>query len=197
MRRIASLLALVFLAASPALAGPPWISVEYPVNPFHQDTRGALALVHTFHHGVAMQFPVTARAEGYVGGKRVSIPLQVSDTYRRGVHAVRGELPKGGTAWVLVFDLTDTETTYRASAMLALDGNGQLAGVEVPRRGIERNPLTPRLATNEDVDAMLRRTLMIARATAGRQPDLGMLPGAAALIGLLGLGGVAAARRAS
>ena len=93
-------LSLIFAAAltvatvTPALAGPPWISAEYPSNPFHDDTRGALMLVHTFHHGFARQFPLSGVAEGIVKGRRQTVQLQVTPTYREGVYAVRGNVPK-------------------------------------------------------------------------------------------------------
>src|SRR5690606_14581273 len=37
--------ALVLALATPALAGPPWISIEYPANPLDPATRGALMVI--------------------------------------------------------------------------------------------------------------------------------------------------------
>src|SRR5437588_626712 len=61
------------LVATPALAGPPWISIELPANPYDQATRGAFLLVHAFHHGEPIGYLVTGTAEGIVGGERRSI----------------------------------------------------------------------------------------------------------------------------
>ena len=35
-----------------AVAGPPWVSIELPANPWDETTRGAFLLVHAFHHGL-------------------------------------------------------------------------------------------------------------------------------------------------
>ena len=43
-------LAFLLAATSIALAGPPWISIEYPANALDKETRGALALVRIYHH---------------------------------------------------------------------------------------------------------------------------------------------------
>jgi hypothetical protein len=43
-------------AATPAFAGPPWISLETPANPCNE-TTGAFALVRVYHHGDAAYFP--------------------------------------------------------------------------------------------------------------------------------------------
>src|SRR2546426_1315168 len=58
------------LFATPGLAkGPPWISIELPVNPYDQSMRGAFLLVHAFHHQTPMGFIVTGTAEGIVNGR--------------------------------------------------------------------------------------------------------------------------------
>ena len=46
--RTARLLALASLFAATAFvkSGPPWISIEYPANPFDSGSRGAFVLVH-------------------------------------------------------------------------------------------------------------------------------------------------------
>jgi hypothetical protein len=61
-------LTLVFAAAAPALAGPPWISVE--VLPY-----GTSFIVRTYHHGAPNPIELTGTAEGTVNGKRISLPL--------------------------------------------------------------------------------------------------------------------------
>src|SRR5437762_13568677 len=88
--------ALVTLLAVPALAGPPWISIELPVNPYDQSTRGAFLLVHSFHHGTAMGFIVSGTAEGMVNGERRSLKLDFAETSRDGVYALKRTWPKEG-----------------------------------------------------------------------------------------------------
>ena len=51
-------------------AGPPWISIEYPVNPYDSASRGSFLLVHGFHHGIPVDYPMTGTAEGLVAGAR-------------------------------------------------------------------------------------------------------------------------------
>lgn len=184
MNRLATALAVSIFTAAPLLAGPPWISIEYPTNPFHADTRGAIALVHTFHHGTAVQYPVSARAEGIVKGRRVSVPLQVRATYRPGVWAIRGDLPENGTAWVIVATMNAGSAEASASALLGLDGDMELAAVKVPTR-MQDDWIIPQVASDAEVDAMLRRTVAVARASRGVSPDLGVLPGALGLLGLM------------
>jgi hypothetical protein len=53
------------LSTTPAVApsvrmGPPWISIEYPVNPYDSSTKDAFLVVHAFHHGNPMNFPSAA-----------------------------------------------------------------------------------------------------------------------------------------
>lgn len=154
--------AALLLAASPANAGPPWIAVEYPANPLHENTRGALLLVHTFHHGAARSFPLTGWAEGMVDGRRVRRELTIQPTYRPGVHAVRGELD-GGTAWVLVLTLTDEDAGVQASLLVALNGDRALTAVDVPHATSNAWD-RPRAATAEQVDRFLRSSIALAQA---------------------------------
>ena len=72
MRRTAFILAAAALfsaaIASPALAGPPWISIELPANPLNATTRGMYLLVRSYHHADATAMPVTGTATGMVDG---------------------------------------------------------------------------------------------------------------------------------
>ncbi|HUF12947.1 MAG TPA: hypothetical protein VMN78_07610 [Longimicrobiales bacterium] len=187
--RIATAFAIVALSAAPAVAGPPWISVEYPANPLHQDTRGALLLVHTFHHGVAREFPLRGRAEGIVDGRRVQRDLVIEATYRPGVYAVRGELD-GGSAWVLVFEMTDTDTGVLESMLVALNGDRALTAVDLPN-AMSNEWRGPRAATQEQIDRFLEASIALAQArpTIGRVraavDDDGRLPMAAMIAGLV------------
>jgi hypothetical protein len=46
--------ALALLAASPAVAGPPWIAIEYPATPLHPSTRRRLLVRATIATAIAM-----------------------------------------------------------------------------------------------------------------------------------------------
>ena len=90
-RSLMSLAAVVTLAAataSPAWAGPPWLSIEFPANPMNKSSQGAYLLVHTFHHEQVTSFTVEARAEGLVNGERKTLPLKLERTDREGVYAL-------------------------------------------------------------------------------------------------------------
>ena len=86
---------------APAPVGPPWISIEYPVNPYDQTTRDAFLVVHAFHHGTPMAFPVSGTAEGIVNGQRRTITLDFGTTSRTGAYALKKQWPDQGT-WTLV-----------------------------------------------------------------------------------------------
>ena len=51
LRTFALVTALTLTAFSSALAGPPWIAIEYPANPFDRTSRDAFLTVRTYHHG--------------------------------------------------------------------------------------------------------------------------------------------------
>ena len=189
LRRLAMLALLAVAAtATPAQAGPPWIAVEYPANPLHEDTRGALLLVHTFHHGAARAFPLVGHAEGIVDGRRVRRDLDIRATYRPGVHAVRGDLD-GGTAWVLVLVMTDGETGVRESMLVALNGDRALTAVDIPH-ATSNEWSEPRAATAEQIDRFLEASIALAavQPAVGRvraATDDGGAPAGAMLAGLV------------
>ncbi len=150
-------LALLAGALTPAAAeaGPPWISLELPVNPFDPATRGALAVVHLYHHGDATAFPLEAQAVGMVGGQRRTVRLEARAGGRAGMMVVRGTLPRGD-GWVLVMTMQNGPTA-RASALLALDRRGDVTALRVPTDTIENGRwVVPREARQAELDAMLR-----------------------------------------
>jgi hypothetical protein len=117
------------LLAAPAVAkrvGPPWISIEYPVNPHDQTMRNAYLLVHCFHHWEPVACPLTGTAEGIVNGERRSIKLAFTETRRSGVYALSRQWPSDGV-WTLVI-------RGAATAVVELGQDGQVASVRVPSR---------------------------------------------------------------
>jgi len=140
-------------AATPAHAGPPWISIELPANPMNTTTRGSFLLVHTFHHDLALRQVLEGRAEGIVDGRRQSIPLTFTDTSRDFVRGVTKNWPDKG-AWVLV--ITTGGHKEGATALVGIGTDGKVHSIEVPSKTQGRWTV-PQPATQAEVDAMLTR----------------------------------------
>ncbi len=138
--------------ATPAHAGPPWISIELPANPLDPTTRGAFLLVHTFHHDATVAEALTGRAEGLVNGRRQTITLSFEGTSRTGVRALRKSWPDGGT-WVLVLT---TGQHGDATALVGISADGTVRSIDVPTRTDGRH-IVPTKVSPSDVDAMLAR----------------------------------------
>lgn len=155
-------LALLLLLPAFSVAGPPWITVEYPPNPLDPETRDALLVVRTYKHATVLEGRLEARAEGSVAGERRSVTLEVGRTSRPGVHAVRGELPREGT-WVVVVEMREPDP---ASALVAIGPDGSPAAVRVPHE-VRDGWAIPREATAADIDGMLRTARVLARAQRG------------------------------
>jgi hypothetical protein len=151
-----------------AAAGPPWISVELPANPFDRASRGAYLLVHSFHHGTAVGLPVTGRAEGVVNGRRRTVPLRLEATSRQGVYALHNQWGTEGT-WTLVLTVRQgPEDTVGATALVELSADGRVA-VRVPTQR-HREGDFPRAVSAEEVDQALRaRAAARVAAEAGRR----------------------------
>jgi hypothetical protein len=147
-------LALSLTAAAPAFAGPPWISIELPANPYNPATRDAFCLVRVYHHGDAAYYPVQGRAEGLVNGQRRTVNLTLVETGTPGVYAVRYQ-PEGTGTWVLVFRVGKDGEYEGATVVVTLGKNGQIASARVPTRK-QGQHLIPERVTTEVVDRMLR-----------------------------------------
>jgi len=157
---LATLLSAVL--AAPALAGPPWISIELPANPYDRDTRGAFLLVHAFHHGSAMNAVITGTAEGFVDGQRRTIKLEFGSTGRPGVRALRKMWPDEGV-WTLVITALQGPDDG-ATAVIVLGADGEVASIKVPTRR-QGEWTVPAKVSMAEIDAGLRAR---AVALAGR-----------------------------
>lgn len=73
VKRALAVIAVSLVAAGVAVAGPPWIAIEYPVNPHDPATRDAFMTVRTYHHGDQVGHELTGTAEGLVNGQRRSM----------------------------------------------------------------------------------------------------------------------------
>ena len=178
LARPVALAAVPLLAAAAiAIAGPPWISLEYPPNRLDRETRGALALVRIYHHEHQGQFPVQGTAEGIVEGDRVSIPLKFTSVGNEGAWAAWGQIPEEGS-WVLAIHGTDGTSGTEVSILAALaDGNREIAFVKVPR---SRDGNWPRAASDRDVESMLRQAVVTAEVQ-GASPFRAITIGEAAM----------------
>ena len=155
--RLTKFVALTALIGTTAFAsfGPPWISIETPANPYDAASRGAFLLVHAFHHGTPVSFPVSGTAEGIVRGERKTISLALKPTSRPGVYALHKQWADDGV-WTLVLSVTQgTGEGNTVSAVVELGTTGQVASVDVPTvmRGQWRVPAPVSMA---NVEAGLR-----------------------------------------
>ena len=171
--RIAALAAALSLAtAAPALAGPPWISIQLPANPLNSTTRGAFLLVNVYHHGDPMAQTVTGTATGMVDGRRRTVQLAFERTNLPAVMALRQNWPSEGT-WALA--ITVDQHGNGPTALVGIE-NGEVRSVKVPTQ--TRNGTTyGRPVTQRDIDA----TLEAVSSSGRRSGDLG-LAGAALLV---------------
>jgi len=141
------------LAALLGLSGPPWISIEYPVNQHDPSMRGAFLLVHVFHHATPVVYPVEGTAEGIVNGERRTIKLAFNDSSRPGVYGLRRQWPTEGV-WTLVIKMSRGPEDG-ATAVVELGADGEIASVRVPSRQEGRWTI-PTDVSMADIDKALR-----------------------------------------
>jgi hypothetical protein len=159
LRRFALVSLLSFVFVGVAFAGPPWIAIEYPANPFDPGTRGAFLTVRTYHHGELMGYDISGTAEGLVNGQRQSIRLDIVRLPQTGMYAVRWHKPAEG-AWALLISTT-RDGNHMASALVSINAEGQVAGVTVPANPIEGGRwVVPRKVAAAEVDALLKSETM-------------------------------------
>lgn len=164
--RVARLLAVTTLFATAAFvrSGPPWISIEYPANPYDAASRGAFLLVHAFHHGQNVAFPVSGTAEGLVNGARRTVTLEFKPTSRPGVYALHKQW-SGDGVWTLVLGVRQGDGEMNlAQAVVEMGATGQVAAVTVPTRQ-QGSWLVPAGVSMREVEEGLRSR---ARALAAR-----------------------------
>ena len=155
LTRFAAVAALLATTAAAAAFGPPWISIETPANPYDSATRDAYLLVHAFHHGTPVSFPVSGTAEGIVDGARRTIALEFKNTSRPGAYALRKQWPDAGV-WTLVIGVTQGDgESNTAKAVVEIGSNGQVASVIVPTR-LQNGYRVPAEVRMADVESALR-----------------------------------------
>lgn len=158
LQRFAVAALLSAVVSSPAVAGPPWISIELPANPYDPSTRGAFLVVHAYHHDVSLTASMTGTATGMVKGQRRTIQLRFEKTSRPGVYALKNQWGREGR-WVLVLsaDQGGTHGMDAAEAMVEIAEGGTVTEVRVPTTQ-EREGAFPRKVTAAEIDAALAGT---------------------------------------
>lgn len=135
--------------AAAAFKWPPWLSIEWPVNPYDRANRDALLLVHAaMHEGVPTTRDLTGSAEGIVNGQRQTVTLRLDATSEPGVFALRRQWPSEG-AWLLRITLAKSTT-----ALVSLDRSGAVSSVDVPMRAGTGDRL-PRAVAAHEIDSTL------------------------------------------
>ena len=177
LRSFALITALILSAFSTALAGPPWIAIEYPANPFDRTSRDAFITVRTYHHGDLMAKTVTGTAEGVVNGKRQSMPLDIRPGSQAGMYVVRWQRPAVGR-WVLVIN-SGFQGVTDATAVVEISPTGGVASVSVPTRAIGNGWISPRPVAAAEIDGLLQGRALASVGTQYRANRLkvnGKLP---------------------
>ncbi|MEP6691058.1 MAG: hypothetical protein ABJD07_07865 [Gemmatimonadaceae bacterium] len=150
---ICSLALLALTGAMPAHSGPPWVSIEYPVNPYDATHRGAFLLVREYHHAQQMPGVVTGSAEGLAGGQRRSITLRFDTTSNQSVMALRKQWPDAGT-WTLLIHVGQGHEGDGVTAIVDIGSAGEVARVRVPtvkQKGWD----IPRVISAGEIDSSL------------------------------------------
>ncbi|HVF39435.1 MAG TPA: hypothetical protein VM939_05995 [Gemmatimonadaceae bacterium] len=159
LRRLSVAAVLTLVCSTIALSGPPWMAIEYPVNPHDPNTRDAFLTVRTYHHGNLLGYDISGTAEGLVNGRRQSTRLDIRRLPQAGMYVVRWQKPAQGT-WALLITST-REGNHMASALVAISASGRVAGVTVPTTPIEGGRWqAPRKVASNELEAMLRSRVM-------------------------------------
>jgi len=166
LRTFALVTALSLPALSTAHAGPPWISIEYPANPFDQASRGGFLTVRTYHHGQIMAKTLTGTAEGVVNGKRETMKLDIRPGSSTGTYVVFWQRPAVGR-WVLVIN-SGNQGIVDATAVVEISATGEVASISVPTRSYGNGWIGPRPLAASEIDGLLQgRALASAGMTLG------------------------------
>ncbi len=166
LRSIALVSALTLTAFGTALAGPPWIAIEYPANPFDRTSRDAFLTVRTYHHGELQSRTVTGTAEGVVNGKRQTMRLDIRPGSQPGMYAVRWQRPATGR-WVLVIN-SSNQGVVDASAVVEIGVTGGIAGVTVPTRHVGDGWIGPRAVAASEIEGLLQGRAIVSAAGPAR-----------------------------
>ena len=139
-------IALVGIAAT--TAGGFQLRVDVP-----KDGSDAVLLVRTYGCNQPENAKVTGTAEGFVEGRRVSVPIRL-ENIARGVYSVEQQW-KGEGTWMLAF--SGTYKGRHTSTLVTLDAQGKVA-VKKTAKGTELDVrYMPRKLSSNDIEAALQR----------------------------------------
>lgn len=150
---LAAAAALALAAASPFF-GPPTITVtEVSGTP---PTPGAVLQVVATHHTDEEKPQVSARAEGMRAGKRVTQPIVLTASSRKGTFGVTKQW-EAGQPWVLVFTIVqgDHGDHGTAEALVKVDARGRVVSAESLKDPLKDGYRAPRKATEAEIVAAL------------------------------------------
>ena len=163
LRSLALVAALTVTAFSTAKAGPPWIAIEYPANPFDRASRDAFLTVRTYHHGQIMAKTLSGTAEGVVDGRRQTMQLDIRPGSQTGTYVVRFQKPATGR-WVLVIN-SSNQGIVDATAVVEISPNGGVAGITVPTRTYSGGWIGPRPVAAAEIDGLLQGRALASAGT--------------------------------
>jgi hypothetical protein len=190
----------LLMASSSALAGGFQLSIETP-SPSSDQTKDAVLVARTYGCHQPADSNISASAEGLVGGKRQSIPLDLR-SIGSGVYAIKQQWPSEGT-WFL----TITGPYNSISVLVELGPNGQV----IPGTRLEEDSLkgvhakaVRRQWIASDIDTALRNAAGLTSDTSGDSngglslgPTTWLLAGLGASVFTVGLVALARRRHAS
>ena len=114
--------ALLLAIASPALAGGFQLSVETPTGSTDPQLKDVVLIARTYGCHQPADAKLSATAEGFVNGKRQSLPLELR-SIGSGVYAIKQQWPSEGN-WVLA--LTGAYNGMTSSVLVELGPNGKV-----------------------------------------------------------------------
>ncbi|MEK6322010.1 MAG: hypothetical protein AABN33_10035 [Acidobacteriota bacterium] len=114
--------ALLLAIASPVLAGGFQLSVETPARSTDHQLKDIVLIARTYGCHQPADAKLSATAEGFVNGKRKSLPLELR-SIGSGVYGIKQQWPSEGT-WVLA--LTGAYNGMTSSVLVELGPNGNI-----------------------------------------------------------------------
>jgi len=183
-------IALLIALPSPTFAGGFQLSVETPNKSSDPKLTDVVLVARTYGCHQPADAKLSATAEGLAGGKRQSLPVELS-SIESGVYAIKQQWPAEGT-WVLA--LTGNYNGMTCSVMIELGPNGKvLPGTRLS----EGNPIgvhaksARRKWVAADIDTALRTTPGVTGQTS-EEPESAQSPLKAISLLIGGLGAVVA-----
>jgi len=113
---------LLLLCLAAALAGGFWITAHSPNSPLGKETPDAAVLIEVGGCANPKAATLAGTAEGFVDGRRKSVPLTFVRTSKPGVFAV-GKQWTGGGAWVLA--ITGTYVGHNTGLLIEMGPKGE------------------------------------------------------------------------